>query len=290
MTDAVIIGAGPAGIAAAIQLKRYGIGFRIFEKRAVGGLLNNANLVENFPGFPSGIAGIQLVKLFEKHLQEHEISVITESVSEVIDKGAHFNVITDKRSYICKIILMATGTAPIQCDAPGALDNDRVFYDVQSLQSVIGRRIAIVGGGDAAFDYAMNLSRHNDVVVNNRSARISAIPILAQRVKEAEKITYRENHSLVKVLEKNDGLELYFGHDNSIDIELYDYLLFAIGRMPNLSCISEQFQDKFSLFEQSGRMHLIGDVKNGLFRQATISIGDGVKAAMQIYRNDNKVI
>ncbi|MGE5123202.1 MAG: FAD-dependent monooxygenase, partial [Acidobacteriaceae bacterium] len=65
----IIIGAGPAGLAAAIQLKRYGVQTRLFERKKAGGLLHNANLVENYPGFPQGIAGPALVDLFVRHAE-----------------------------------------------------------------------------------------------------------------------------------------------------------------------------------------------------------------------------
>jgi len=78
--DVVIIGAGPAGISAAIQLKRYGIEPTLLEKEEIGGLLKNANLVENYPGFPNGVPGPELVKLFKKQLENAQIKVHFEKV------------------------------------------------------------------------------------------------------------------------------------------------------------------------------------------------------------------
>ncbi len=75
-----IIGAGPAGIAAAIQLKRQSVPFTIFEQNEVGGLLRNANWIENYPGFPKGISGLNLIEQFQKHLNQWQIQVKTESV------------------------------------------------------------------------------------------------------------------------------------------------------------------------------------------------------------------
>src|SRR4030043_1234586 len=86
--DVIIIGAGPAGIATAIQLKRYGVHPLLFERGQVGGLLRNANLVENYPGFPRGISGTMLVKLFVSHAQNLNISIAYEEVIDLVyDKG-----------------------------------------------------------------------------------------------------------------------------------------------------------------------------------------------------------
>ena len=74
-TTILIIGSGPAGLTAAIQLKRFGLTSILFEKDSVGGLLRNANLVENYPGFPNGIPGLKLIALFEKHLQNIDVKV-----------------------------------------------------------------------------------------------------------------------------------------------------------------------------------------------------------------------
>src|SRR4030042_7192079 len=73
--DIIIIGAGPAGLAAAIQLKRYGIRPLLFERAVVGGLLRNANLVENYPGFPRGITGPGLVKLFARQAHKRGVDL-----------------------------------------------------------------------------------------------------------------------------------------------------------------------------------------------------------------------
>lgn len=290
MTDVIIIGAGPAGIAAAIQLRRYAIGFNVFERDSIGGLLLNANLIENYPGFPRGISGSQLVKLFGSHLQELDIEVTDESVNAITDRGNCFDVITDSRKYSCKIAVLATGTRPILSDIKGTNNSDRVYYDVTQLQHITGKRIAIVGAGDAAFDYALNLSQNNRVVINNRHEKISSLPLLVKRVDCADSVEYRHHCTLTEIDDQEDGLNLTWSHDGSEVVEQYDYLLFAIGREPNLSCIGKPLQTKLSRLEKAGRLYLIGDVKNGLYRQASISIGDGIKAAMQIYRNDNKVI
>jgi thioredoxin reductase (NADPH) len=81
--DVIIIGAGPAGLAAAIQLKRYGIQPLLFERAALGGLLSNANLVENYPGFPRGVTGPGLVKLFARQAHNMDVVLTHEDVTTI---------------------------------------------------------------------------------------------------------------------------------------------------------------------------------------------------------------
>ncbi len=105
-----IIGAGPAGLAAAIQLKRYGIDLLLFEAEAVGGLLRNANLVENYPGFPGGIPGMQLVRLFAEQLQEQGVTVTCARVTGVSEDGGLFRIEAGGQVYHAQILVIATGS------------------------------------------------------------------------------------------------------------------------------------------------------------------------------------
>ena len=93
-----IVGAGPAGIACAVQLSRYGFNPLVFEAKDIGGLLRNANLVENYPGFPAGISGPSLVKLFMKQLENHEHLLVSEEVEAIAWWNGGFDLKTNKFS------------------------------------------------------------------------------------------------------------------------------------------------------------------------------------------------
>ena len=104
----IIIGAGPAGLATALQLKRYGITARLLERDAIGGLLRNANLVENYPGFPKGISGLALVRLFEKQASVAAVDVTHEAVTELAYESDCFQVKTAAHSYHSPIVVIAS--------------------------------------------------------------------------------------------------------------------------------------------------------------------------------------
>ena len=106
--NVAIIGAGPAGIAAGIQLKRYGIIPVIFEKDKPGGLLRNANLVENYPGFPDGISGLELANLFVMQLNKESLNIIIETVKSLDFNNESFIIETSKKAYCFQIVLIAS--------------------------------------------------------------------------------------------------------------------------------------------------------------------------------------
>ncbi|MBU1708243.1 FAD-dependent oxidoreductase, partial [bacterium] len=112
MKNVVVIGAGPAGIATAIQLRRHGIEPVLFEQNSVGGLLRNANLVENYPGFPEGIAGPALVALFQQQLENAGVVVHNEKVLELEFREEAFFINTEHRTAQFPIAVIASGTIP----------------------------------------------------------------------------------------------------------------------------------------------------------------------------------
>ena len=281
-----IIGAGPAGITAAIQLKRYGIPFVLLEKERVGGLLWNANLVENYPGFPAGVSGPKLIGLMEKQMERIGVKVVFEEILRVtIDASKNdYQIKTPTKTYTSSYLIIASGTQPkpfpilIPEKAQG-----KVFSDIYHLLGVREKQIVIVGGGDAAFDYALNLvKRGNFVTILNRRVDVKCLKLLWERVVAESAIEYRAEASVRRValdetLSGTDRLEVRLEAGESLKA---DYLLFAIGRVPKLDFLSDE------LVNQNVKgLYLVGDVKNGQYRQAAIAAGEGLRAAMQIYHS-----
>lgn len=283
--DVVIIGAGPAGVAAAIQLKRYGLDPVLLEKEAVGGLLRNAHWVENYPGFPEGISGMDLVRLFERQLERWDVPVHFEEVLEVTNGEGLFRMKTSLRSMAAEFVVVATGTVPLSIpDLPIPDDTqDRIFYEVYPIRDIAGQKIAIIGAGDAAFDYALHLSGKNEVVILNRGHRVTCLPLLWDRSRTDKNISIREGVSIQSVAKADDKLSLTVQSEDKPKTVVVDYLLIAVGREPRLDCISGDVQASLDRLMREGKIHLIGDVQNGRYRQTAISVGDGVKTAMRIY-------
>lgn len=288
-TDTLIIGAGPAGITAVIQLKRFGLSPILLEKDRVGGLLRNANLVENYPGFPNGIPGPKLVALFEKQMQRIGVKVTYDEVTSLDFDGTRFLVHTKCNTYPASRIILATGTKPkpFPIEIPTQA-KDRVFSEVWPLRNVRGKQIVIVGAGDAAFDYALNLaSRENTVTILNRSHETVCLPLLRERASANPSIAYQEQTAIQRVETDVPTGRLQLFTDNCSLIT--DYLIFAIGREPQMDFLSEHVKLQAQRLVEDGKLYLVGDVHNGLFRQTAIAVGEGLRAAMQIYANMEKV-
>ncbi|PIU56519.1 MAG: hypothetical protein COS88_02725 [Chloroflexi bacterium CG07_land_8_20_14_0_80_51_10] len=278
--DVTIIGAGPAGIATAIQLKRYGLEPLLLEKGHIGGLLVNANLVENYPGFPQGISGMDLVNLFKAQLERAGVTVNFEEVLQ-LDYDDFFTIETPQRKLYSRIVVIASGTQPREFDFPSEV-SDRVFYEVYPIASVEGERIAIIGAGDAAFDYALNLSRKNEIAILNRGEKRRCLPLLWERTKSSPQITYHEKAEISGIEKAGNEIILQCNTPNGKQKFQANYVIFAIGRTAQLDYLSARLRERTSELEEQGLLCLVGDVKNDIYRQTSIAVGDGVHAAMKI--------
>jgi thioredoxin reductase len=282
MPSVLIIGAGPAGVSTAIQLKRYGLTPILLEKDRIGGLLWNANKVENYPGFPDGIPGPKLVELFEKQIRRIGIRIIFDEVKNLVFEN-DWLVETKQAAYRPDVVVIATGTKPrpLPVTIQDKVKN-RVFTEVWRLLEARKKHIVIVGAGDAAFDYALNLAgRGNTVTILNRNTEVSCLPLLWERASATPAISYRERSSLQLIdSDAVTGRLQLFTDGGSLTA---DYLLFAIGRESQLDFMTKSVKRQERRLAECGKLYFVGDVHNTLFRQTAIAAGDGLRTAMQIY-------
>jgi thioredoxin reductase len=162
----------------------------------------------------------------------------------------------------------------------------RVVYEIEGILGLQKKTIAIVGSGDAAFDYALNLAkRHNEVVILNRKTRVKCLPLLFERTMDEDGICYEEDAELEQVDFSDERLLLHYRQGAESRTLLVDFLVVAVGRVPELGCIPERARADYASLDNGGKFHLAGDVMRGQYRQTAIAVGDGLHAAMKIYEN-----
>ena len=209
--DCAVIGAGPAGIIASIQLKRAGLNTILFEKNKVGGLLWNAKRIENYLGF-EGITGPDLISIFSKQLNSFNPMIVGNQVISINKKNDIFITKTTEEEYHSRTVIVATGTLPKKTGIPGEdqINNDKpkLFYNICDIPNNFHTNnidnkedndnsddsnskctAIIIGGGDVGFDYAINLHAKgcNPLIITKN--KISCLKLLQQRADQL-KINY----------------------------------------------------------------------------------------------------
>jgi len=277
-----IVGAGPAGLSAAIYLKRVGIDPLVFESKRVGGLLWNANLVENYPGFPEGISGKELVNLLEKQAKRWHVNVIAAKVEQVLMEGESFKLLTNKDEYLTRFLLIATGTRPksIELDGMESLKGEKLFYEIADIPfDFKNKKFLVVGGGDAAFDYSLNIISNGgkaDIVFRGKNP--TCIPLLLDRVKREKDIRIFPDTIPLAVHDSGEHVLMKCVSKGEERMLEGDCVFVACGRESNLDLLSSELLGD----ENRSNLLLIGDVKRGLHRQVGIAVGDGIAAAMTV--------
>lgn len=281
----IIIGGGPAGLAAAMQLERQGISPLVFERQRVGGLLWNANWVENYPGFVEGITGPDLVKLFHDQALRLGVKIVLEEVIKAEFQDGLFRIATKGLDYQSKLLVSASGTVPIEFSLEMSSEEikERLFSEVGPISHVQDKQIIIIGAGDAALDYALNLSRKNRVTILNRGNRIKGLNLLWERVQKRSAISYFNNTEINSITLDDGGNLLLLGNREGGELKLTgDFLITAIGRKPEYSFAGDSIIEGRDQLEKERKLFLIGDLINGSFRQTSIAVADGVRTAMII--------
>ncbi len=278
--DVIIIGCGPAGASAAIQLRRMGFNPLVFEKDEIGGLALNANLIENYLGFPAGISGVKLCSLLKKQIINHNIDIRYEEIKTTEFDGKYFVASSNNGIFYSKYLIDATGTEPV---IPGDIAIEekvrgKVFYEIKNILNLKNKKIAVLGGGDAAFDYSLNLSGNNNVSIYNRSNNFRCLDLLFSRAENNKNISINKNYILKSIEGYKNKLKLNFIKERNKQETVYsDYVIIAFGRSP-----ARDFKIT------NNRFFCIGDKINGNFRQISLCVGDGVKTAMSIYKSENE--
>lgn len=263
-------------MAAAIQLRRQGVDFKLYEKDRLGGTLKYANLVENYPGLYA-VSGPELVQRMIDHMSELGIEPEIGEAEGIRREDGGFTLGLSHGSLYTNAVIVATGTGPKIYPEPVP---DLVYVDDIEEPSVFsGKRVCIIGGGDIAFDTALKLTglaRELNIVSRSKP---SALPLLVERAETTDIGLYSGTQVLSIEKEKS-----YLINTSSGLIEA-DAVVISIGRKANDTLIRD-FEVK-DIDYPTGRtnitgLYVIGDLATGKWRQVSVAVGMGVASAMQV--------
>jgi thioredoxin reductase len=262
----------------------------IFERETPQSMLRMANWVENYLGFPEGIRGEDLFRHFQEQLEKFQVETIYKEVRNVVLYEDNFLIDTYDEHYLGSILVLACGTRPKRTIIPTWNEAvEKYFhYDISQIPLQGGLQIGIIGIGDAAFDYALNLhKRGHQIKIYGRSETIVANKALMDQFNRIDGIDLLLNHMLTSVDEIIQGkIRCHFKKNEVIVEHNLDGLIFATGRESNLEFLDESVLDEMDELRNSSKLFLAGDVNNGDFRQTAIATGEGIKVAMEIYQHE----
>lgn len=304
--NVIIIGSGPAGYTAAIYAARANLKPLLFEgfySGPAGGQLMTTTEVENYPGFPEGITGPDLMENFRKQAVRFGTECITKDVDEVDLSSKPYKVVSQKKEYFAHTLIISTGATAKRLDIPGAKDGELWQKGVSACAVCDGampifreKDLYVVGGGDTAVEEALFLTKYaKSVNLVHRRDELRASQIMADRLKNHPKVKILWNKEMVEVHGSNvvDGVSLK--DTQSQEISKYDAggVFFAIGHSPNTVFLKNQLKlddtgyiitEADSTRTQVEGVFACGDVQDAIYRQAVSAAGSGCMAALDAER------
>jgi len=294
----VIIGSGPAGLTAATYAARANLAPIVFAGHMYGGQLMLTTEVENYPGFPDGIMGPELMDAFRAQAERFGAIIHNVDVTEVDFSRRPFVVRTAEEEYAAETVIVATGASARWLDIPGeARLRGRGVSTCATCDGAFFREkhIVVVGGGDSAMEEALFLTRFGrEVTVIHRRASLRASKIMADRAQNHEKIGFIWNTAVTEVIgdENTTALRLQNlvdGTERTLDA---DALFVAIGHDPNTAIFRGQLEldDAGYIVSADGvrtsveGVFVAGDVYDIRYKQAVTAAGMGCKAAIDAER------
>jgi thioredoxin reductase (NADPH) len=293
--DVIIIGGGPAGLTAGLYTSRAKLRTLLVERMLMGGQVMTTTKVENYPGFPGGIDGPDLMVRFQEHCQEFGLEVSYGEAENILDKGEVKIVVVDGEELTTRSIIVTTGAEPRKLGIPG--EQEFIGRGVSYCATCDGAffrdvPVAIAGGGDTAAEEALFLTRFaSKVTLIHRRDKLRATPILQERLTANAKIEVLWNTEVDRVEGDNSGakaLELrdaVTGKKRSLPVE---GLFVAIGVTPKAHFLAEILDldpDGYILTDPECRTSMpgvfaAGDVRKKILKQIATAVGDGAVAAI----------
>jgi thioredoxin reductase (NADPH) len=294
----LILGSGPAGLSAALYAARADLAPVVLTGMSLGGQVSLTHTVENYPGFPSGVGGQELVDLFQKQAERFGARVEFDTASAVDLSQRPFRVSTYNGEYLADTLIISTGATPIHLDVPG--EKEFTGRGVSYCATCDGwffkdKDVVVVGGGDSALEEGLFLTRYaKSITIVHRRDALRAGAILQKRALEDSKIKFIWDTVVTEVL-GDDAVKalrvknVKTGEEQEIST---DGLFIFIGHHPNTELFTGQLD-----MDRRGYLHtdvtlrtnvpgvfVAGEAGDPNYRQVITSAGMGAGAAMQAIR------
>lgn len=306
MYDLIIIGGGPAGVAAGIYAARKKVNTLLITKD-FGGQSIVAKKIENLIGIPE-LSGIELAKKLEKHLKTYSGDILKINENELAEKinksNNYFEIQTNKGKYKTKTIIIATGSRRKKLNIPGEkeFEGKGVSYCATCDAPLFKNKIvAVIGGGNAGFEAARDLiSYANKIYILEFTDKIKADPITLEQVKKSNKVKIILNAQVEKIKGNQFIDELIYKDlkSNQVKSLKVDGIFVEIGSVPNTEMVKDLVKlnkkgeiiiDHKTCATSMSGIFAAGDITDILYKQNNISIGDGIKALLSAYEYLQKI-
>ncbi len=291
--DLAIVGAGPAGLSAAIYASRGGLKTVVFEKALVGGQIVVTAEVENYPGFAETLTGFDIADKLKAHADKFGAEFKLEEVKAIGVEGLCKIIETDKGTYSTKSVIIATGAHPRKLQVPGEqkYTGRGVSYCATCDGALYRDKIvAVVGGGDSAIEEAIFLTKFaKKVYIIHRRDKLRAVKVIRDRVFKNKKVEYVWD-SVVQGIDGGDMVETLHIYNRKLD-EISDLkvdgVFIYIGIIPNNELVESRVElDPRGFIQTDEDMHTIipgvfaaGDIIHKTLRQVVTANSDGATAA-----------
>ena len=297
----IIIGSGPAGLTAALYTARANLKPLVFEGSQPGGQLTITTDVENFPGFPDGVMGPELMDLFRKQAERFGAECYFEHVTKVDFSNKPYKVWIGDKEYSAESVIIATGATAKML----GLENEKKLmgFGVSACATCDGfffkeKKVLVVGGGDSAMEEATYLTKFaSEVVIVHRRSEFRASKIMIDRAMNNPKVRVLWNSSVIDILGSQDkgvhAASIKNTDSDEIFEEKCDGVFMAIGHKPNTELFSDTLKtDKNGYLVTSKEttstdidgIFACGDVQDHSYRQAITAAGSGCMSAIDVER------
>jgi thioredoxin reductase (NADPH) len=295
----VVIGSGPAGLTAALYTARANLKPLVISGSQLGGQISITNEVENYPGFPEGTTGPELVDMMQKQAERFGARVLIDEATEVDFKnGPPFTLKTYGDTFEADAVIVCVGASPKRLEVPG--EEELIGRGVSFCATCDGfffreKDVVVVGGGDSALEEGLFLTRFaNQVQVIHRRDELRAGEALKRRAFANEKISFIWDSVVDEIVgeSKVEAIKLRNVKTDNIEELDTDGVFIFIGHYPN----SDLFQDQLEMDERGylrtdGRMmtsvpgvYAAGEIQDPVFRQIATSVGQGCAASLSAER------